>query len=36
MNRNYEEAEEYGVRDVTVRDRYMKRRHFEKRYFAAS
>jgi hypothetical protein len=31
VNRNYEEAEEYDVRDVTVGDRYMKRHHIEKR-----
>ena len=35
MNRNYEEAEEYGVREVTVGDRYMKKRRTEKRYSAA-
>jgi len=35
MNRNYEEAEEYGVRKVTVGDRCMKICHIEKRYSAA-
>jgi len=35
MNRNHEEAKEYGVREVTVRDRYMKICHIEKRYSAA-
>jgi hypothetical protein len=30
MNRSYEDAEGYGVREVFVGDRYMKRRNFEK------
>jgi hypothetical protein len=34
MNRSYEQAEEYGVREATFGDRYMKRRNFEKRYSA--
>jgi hypothetical protein len=32
MNRNYEEAEEYGVRDVSVGNCNMEIRHIEKRY----
>jgi hypothetical protein len=36
INRNYEKAEEYDVRDVTVGDRYMERRHTEKGYCAAT
>ena len=36
MNRNNEEAEEYGVRDVTVGNGYMDIRHIEKRYSATN
>ena len=31
-----EQTEEYGIRDVTVGDRYMKIRHTERRYSATT